>query len=237
MLRSMHALTRRLSLLAAAALAASCGLFRSAPQERDYTLVYLKTGPAVGLSKDEQAQVFAGHFANMNRLAREGHLVVAGPFGKQRSDTALRGVFVLATGDVARAKELAESDPGVKSGVFALEYHSLRTTAPLAQFLAAELAREDADKAAGKTPKPSDNIRGYALLIADDYAKMAEALDGRREALLVGAMDERAGFAIVNCIDRTAAEEAFARLREQLGTHRFEEWFASKGLVQLPTME
>jgi len=111
------------------------------------------------------------------------------------------------------------------------------SAAPLAQFLAAELAREDADKAAGKTPKPSDNIRGYALLIADDYAKMAEALDGRREALLVGAMDERAGFAIVNCIDRTAAEEAFARLRDQLGTHRFEEWFASKGLVQLPTME
>ncbi len=235
MLRAMR--FAPLSALFAAVVLSSCSLFRSAPAERDYTLVYLKTGPAVGLSKDEQAQVFAGHFANMNRLAREGHLVMAGPFGKQRSDTALRGIFVLATGDVARAKELAQSDPGVKSGVFALEYHSLRTAAPLAQFLAAELAREDADKAAGKTPKPSDNIRGYALLIADDYAKMAEALDGRREALLVGAMDERAGFAIVNCIDRTAAEEAFARLREQLGTHRFEEWFASKGLVQLPTME
>jgi ATP-dependent helicase/nuclease subunit B len=32
--------------------------------------------------------------ANMQRLAREGRLVMAGPYGKDKSDAALRGVFV-----------------------------------------------------------------------------------------------------------------------------------------------
>ena len=55
--------------------------------------------------------------------------------------------------------------------------------------------------------------------------------------LLTARLDGTKGFAVVNCIDRVAAEEAFARVRDQLGVHRFEEWFASKGLEQLPTMQ
>jgi len=235
MLRTMRFAPRALVLLVALS-AVSCGLFRSASQERDYTLVYLKTGPAKDLSKDAQAQAFAGHFANMGKLAREGRLVVAGPFGKQRSDAALRGLFVLATGDARVAQEWASTDPAVQAGVFAIECHSLRTDAALPEFLAAELAREDADKAAGRTPKPGDSIRGYALLVADDFERMRGALDGRRDALMVARLDGARGFAVVNCVDRVAAEEAFAAVREQIGEHRFEEWFASQGLQQLPSM-
>lgn len=235
MLRAMHYAPRALVLLAALS-AAACGMFRAASQERDYTLVYLKTGPAKDLSKDAQAQAFAGHFANMGKLARDGRLVLAGPFGKQRSDAALRGLFVLATGDVKLAQEWASTDPAVQAGVFAIECHSLRTDAALPQFVAAEIAREDADKAAGRTPKPSDSVRGYALLVVDDFEQMHDALDGRREALLVARLDGTKGFAVVNCVDRVAAEEAFASVRGQLGEHRFEEWFASTGLAQLPSM-
>lgn len=226
-----------LSALLAAAFLSSCSLFRSAPAERDYTLVYLKTGPAQGLTKDAQQQAFAGHMANMGKLARQGQLVMAGPFGAKRSDNALRGIFVLATADEAEARRIAETDPAVQAGVFALEFHPFRTAAPLPQFLAAELAREDAQKAAGRTPKPGEFGRGYALLVADDYDGMCEAVDGRRDVLLTARLDGTKGFAVVNCIDRVAAEEAFALVREQLGTHRFEEWFASKGLEQLPTMQ
>jgi len=48
---------------------------------RPYVLAILKTGPrdAEVTDKDERAALFAGHFANMTRLAEEGHLVLAGP--------------------------------------------------------------------------------------------------------------------------------------------------------------
>jgi len=226
-----------LSALLVAAFVSSCSLFRSAPAERDYTLVYLKTGPAQGLTKDAQQQAFAGHMDNMGKLARKGQLVMAGPFGQKRSDNALRGIFVLATADMDEARRIGETDPGVQAGVFSLEFHAFRTAALLPQFLAAELAREDAEKVAGRTPKPGDFIRGYALLVADDFDAMIEAIDGRRDVLLTARLDGTKGFAVVNCIDRVAAEEAFADVREQLGVHRFEEWFASKGLQQLPTMQ
>jgi uncharacterized protein YciI len=235
MLRPMR--SAPLSALFAAVVLSSCSLFRSAPADRDYTLVYLKTGPAQGLTKDAQQQAFAGHMANMGKLAREGKLVLAGPFGQKRSDNALRGIFVLATSDQKEAQRIAETDPAVQAGVFSLEFHAFRTAAPLSRFLAAELAREDAEKAAGRTPKPGEFGRGYALLIADEFDKMVEAIDGRRDVLLTARFDGTKGVAVLNCIDRVAAEEAFALLRDQLGVHRFEEWFASKGLEQLPSMQ
>lgn len=235
MLRWMRACLLVLALFVIAA-PTSCGLLRTKAQQREYTLVYLKTGPAKDLSKDAQAAAFAGHFANMNRLAREGRLLMAGPFGKQRSDASLRGLFVLATDDVTTAQQWASTDPAVQAGVFTIECHALRTDAALPQFLAAELAREDADKAAGRTQELGETIRGYALLVADDFAQMLAAIDGRREALLIGRLDGSRGFAVVNCVDRVAAEEAFASLRTDLGAHRFEEWFASKGFEQLPSM-
>ena len=69
-----------------------------APAEHGYTLVLLKTGPMSGqLPKEENDKLFAGHFSNMERMARAGQLVVAGPFGEKRHDPSLRGLFVLDT--------------------------------------------------------------------------------------------------------------------------------------------
>ena len=42
-----------------------------------------------------------GHMDNINRLAAEGKLAVAGPFGK--NDKALRGLFILAVPTVDEA--------------------------------------------------------------------------------------------------------------------------------------
>ena len=47
-----------------------------------YVLCILKTGPKdAEIKGEERNKIFAGHFANIGRLADEGKLAVAGPFG------------------------------------------------------------------------------------------------------------------------------------------------------------
>jgi uncharacterized protein YciI len=99
---------------------------------RNYVLVILRTGPNDGsIDGKEREEVFKGHFANMERLAGEGKLVLAGPFG--RNDKALRGLFVFAVSTVEEARALAETDPAVRAGVFTPEYMPWYGSAALMQ--------------------------------------------------------------------------------------------------------
>src|SRR5690349_4562277 len=59
---------------------------------RSYVLVILKTGPKRIPAGPERDAMFKGHFANMERLASEGKLVLAGPFGDREGDW--RGLFI-----------------------------------------------------------------------------------------------------------------------------------------------
>lgn len=88
---------------------------------RRYVLAVLKTGPNDdSITGEQRQQVFQGHFANMGRLAEQGKLVLAGPFGE--NGHAFRGLFVLAVTSTEEARALAESDPAVEAGVFVVEY-------------------------------------------------------------------------------------------------------------------
>ena len=88
---------------------------------RKYVIVFLKTGPNdAKVTGDERKALFKGHFDNMNRLAKEGKLAVAGPFADPAK--VFRGLFILAVPTVEEAKPLAESDPTVKAGVLIVEY-------------------------------------------------------------------------------------------------------------------
>ncbi len=49
---------------------------------KSYVLVILKPGPKIIDDKEERTRIFKGHMDNIKRLADEGKLVVAGPFGK-----------------------------------------------------------------------------------------------------------------------------------------------------------
>jgi uncharacterized protein YciI len=89
---------------------------------KNYVLVILKAGPNYSkLAGKERDEVFKGHFANINRLAKEGSLLVAGPFGDQEGDWA--GLFVFNVDTVEAAQKLTETDPTLKAGVFIGEYH------------------------------------------------------------------------------------------------------------------
>lgn len=87
---------------------------------RRYVLVVLKTGPntmAAGPARDE---MFRGHFANINRLAAEGKLALAGPFD---GVDGWRGLFILAVSDIDEARALTATDPVIASGEMVAEYH------------------------------------------------------------------------------------------------------------------
>ena len=84
---------------------------------RTYVLCILKTGPKdAEIKGEERNQIFAAHFANIRRLADEGKLVVAGPFGK--NDKNYRGLYIFNVSTVEDAEKLVELDPAVKAGVF-----------------------------------------------------------------------------------------------------------------------
>jgi uncharacterized protein YciI len=83
---------------------------------KSYVFVILKTGPKDGDFKGkERDDIFAGHMANIGRLADEGKLAVAGPFGK--NDKQYRGLYIFNVATVEEAQKLVETDPAVKSGI------------------------------------------------------------------------------------------------------------------------
>ncbi|MES2457035.1 MAG: YciI family protein [Bacteroidota bacterium] len=85
-----------------------------------YVMVILKSGPVTGLSKATQDSIFTGHMANINRLASEGKLIVAGPLGK--NDKNYRGIFIFDVENVEAAKLLVATDPVIKSKIMEADY-------------------------------------------------------------------------------------------------------------------
>ena len=84
---------------------------------RMYVLCILKTGPKdAEITGEARKEIFAGHFANITRLADEGKLAVAGPFGK--NDKAYRGLYIFNVATIEEAEKLVVLDPAVKAGVF-----------------------------------------------------------------------------------------------------------------------
>ena len=72
---------------------------------KTYVLCILKTGPKdAEIKGEERTKIFEGHFANIGRLADEGKLAVAGPFGK--NDKAFRGLYIFNVATVEEAEKL-----------------------------------------------------------------------------------------------------------------------------------
>jgi len=97
---------------------------------RKYVLVILKSGPKPMPKGPERDAMFKGHFANMNRLAGEGKLAVAGPLD---GVDGWRGLFILAVADIEEAKTLVATDPVIAHGEMVAEYHTHYGSAALMQ--------------------------------------------------------------------------------------------------------
>ncbi|MFL6467688.1 MAG: YciI family protein [Pyrinomonadaceae bacterium] len=82
-----------------------------------YVMCILKTGPKDAEIKGKQRQdIFAGHFANIGKLANEGKLAVAGPF--EKNEKMFRGLYIFNVPTIEEAEKLVVLDPAVKAGVF-----------------------------------------------------------------------------------------------------------------------
>jgi uncharacterized protein len=95
---------------------------------RTYVMALLKAGPNRDRSREEAQRLQAAHRANINRLAAEGKLVLAGPFA---DDGVLRGIYVFDVPTVAEAEALTRTDPAIQAGQLVMELHPWYGTAAL----------------------------------------------------------------------------------------------------------
>lgn len=100
---------------------------------KNYVMVILKTGSAKIEDKAKLNKLFKGHMENINKLADEGKLVVAGPFGA--NDKNYRGIFIFNVKTVEEANTLLAGDPAVKEKLFDVEILPWYGSAALGEYI------------------------------------------------------------------------------------------------------
>ena len=85
-----------------------------------YYMCFLKKGENRDQDEETTAKLQQAHLDNINRLAAEGKIAIAGPFG---DDGELRGVFISDVETIEEAEELVKTDPAVKAGRLSYEIH------------------------------------------------------------------------------------------------------------------
>ena len=83
-------------------------------------MAFLKSGPNRSTDSLAAASLQRAHLDNLTRLAKEGKLVVAGPF---LDDMEIRGIYIFAVATVEEAEALTATDPAIKAGTLVMELH------------------------------------------------------------------------------------------------------------------
>ncbi len=98
---------------------------------KKYYLVILKKGTAGITDKTRLDSIFGGHMKNIQWLASQNKLVVAGPMSKNDKD--YEGIFILNTDNKSEAEKMLETDPAVQMKVLDAEYYLWYGSAALQQ--------------------------------------------------------------------------------------------------------
>ena len=85
---------------------------------KQYVFVILKTGKVKIDDKKRVNELQKGHMENIGRLAKEGKLVLAGPFMDGGDN---RGIYIFDVKTIEEAKELVKTDPAINAGYFDVE--------------------------------------------------------------------------------------------------------------------
>lgn len=95
---------------------------------KTYVMAFLKKGPNRNLDSTAAAELQRAHLDNINRLAKDNKLVIAGPF-MDHGD--IRGIYIFDVESIEDAKILTESDPAIKAGSLIMELHQWYGSAAL----------------------------------------------------------------------------------------------------------
>jgi uncharacterized protein YciI len=102
---------------------------------KKYVLVILKTGSSTETNKKIIDSLFTGHMQNINRLAKSGKLVIAGPLVKNEKN--YRGIFILNVATVEEAQKLVDLDPAVHEKLLDVEMYQWYGSAAISEYLKA----------------------------------------------------------------------------------------------------
>ena len=92
----------------------------SAGEMKRYWLVLLQKGPNRNQDSISAEKIQAAHMANINRLAKEGKLIMAGPIGVEDD---LRGIFLMNCADSAEVENFVKTDSAVITGRLTMKYY------------------------------------------------------------------------------------------------------------------
>lgn len=142
----------------------------SACTAQSFTFVFLnsrKDKPE--LPKEELDKLMDGHLKNIERLAKEGKLIVSGPF------EGGGGIFIMNTPSVDQAHEWLSTDPGIKANRWKLEVlvYTPRVGSACSVTEPYEMVTYSFIRFIPNIHK--DNVKGYDELYMehDDYIKQA----------------------------------------------------------------
>lgn len=109
-----------------------------------YTIVMLTTGSEKIEDKAKMGELMKGHLNNIGRLAKEGKIVVAGPFLEKNKEN-YRGMFIFNTKSKEEAESWVKTDPAVAAGIFNYEIFPWYGSAALPLYLKHhdEIAKEN----------------------------------------------------------------------------------------------
>jgi uncharacterized protein YciI len=203
----------------------------NASDETDCAWAWILTGPHdAEVTGEARDAAFAGHFANMKRMADDGELLVAGPFAEPRVRDDHRGIFLLGTGDLAAARRIANTDPTARAGVFVFEVEPFRTADPLERLMPRHAAAVEA-YGPGE-PSPGYHCRGYVLVAGSPPDAAERALEGAPVLFQgrIGAGDDERALA---CLDATSVDDARAHCADGDVEWTLMPWFATNEIANL----
>lgn len=100
-----------------------------------YIFVILKTPEDEPDDPELRKKSFAGHMKNINKMAEDGKLIVAGPMDS--NEQSYRGIFIVDVKTIEEAEELLETDPAIKEGFLDTELFKWYGSAALPEYLKA----------------------------------------------------------------------------------------------------
>ncbi|MGB0851601.1 MAG: YciI family protein [Bacteroidia bacterium] len=95
---------------------------------KKYVIAFLKPGPNRELDSLEAMRLQEAHMNNINKMAEDGKLVLAGPFW---GGSQYRGLYIFDVETIEEAESLTKTDPAVQAGSLEMELHKWYGSAAL----------------------------------------------------------------------------------------------------------